>query len=572
MNNFAQLDERVLRIMQWATLAFSFLTTVALWLVRGKYLPVWVYHEWAFYVTAIGLPALGLLQLFWRPITEKKARGYIIGYHILATIGFMFVTGYDTIFIFMWLLLIMVSDAYLGRKASYASMATFLGGMTVWWRMNAWRVNAGLVFFFLVVLALFICIVAVVVSRIRVISEERGLALEQSREKERLERERLVALINSMGDAVVAINETGQVGLYNAAAASLLDTNVSLTGKQLSDALHLVDAKGRPADLLQLLAAMRGKGNMVRSDLCHQFSNGEKINLYLNVSPIHLGFQKPGERGYILLLRDITKEKSLEQERDEFISVASHELRTPIAIAEGSLSNVIALKARGANPHLIDESIKAAHDQVVLLARMANDLATLSRAERGSGNIDVEKVDVVTLLNKLQASFMPQAQAKGLTLSVRTQDGLPALLSNQVYLQEILQNLLNNAVKYTKRGSVIVTADRDDMRQQLVVSVEDTGIGMSKSDQRHVFEKFWRSEDYRTRETSGTGLGLYLVHRLVQQLGGTVEVESQLDQGSTFTIRIPFAPPASRTSTERRILEGQVAVDATVAGHEAGQA
>ena len=506
-------------------------------MVHGRYLPSYTYHAWAFDVTIIGLPFLGILQLLWVPVTERKARFYIIGFHLLAIISFMFVISYDSIFIFMWLLLIMASDAYLGRRAAWASMAAFLGSMTLWWRLNTGNVpQAGLIFTLLFILALFICVVALVVSRVRVISEERGFELERSREKERLERERLVALINSMGDAVVAVNEAGKVSIYNAAAASLLDTNTNLVGQSLMSVLHLQDAKSQPVDLPSLLLGLQR--NMARSDLRHRFGNGEAINLYLNISPIHLGFQKPGDRGYILVLRDITKEKSLEQERDEFISVASHELRTPIAIAEGSLSNVMALKARGANEQTIDQSIKAAHDQVVLLAKMANDLATLSRAERGTEDIETETIDVHALFHKLHDDYEQQAKAKGLTLVTRLKDDVQPVQSSPVYLQEILQNLITNAIKYTKHGSVILAAGTDS-DGCIVFTVEDTGIGMSKSDQKHLFEKFWRSEDYRTRESSGTGLGLYLVRKLAEQLGGKVSAESQLDGGSTFTVTIP---------------------------------
>lgn len=536
MNAFSQLDPRILRMVQWATLVFSILPVGALWLVHNRFLPSYSYHEWAFYVSIIGLPLFGLIQLVWQPFTERKAKFFIVAFHILAIIAFTFVTSYDTTFIFMWLLLIMASDAYIGTWAAYASIASFLGSMTVWWLINHNNVEqAGLVFFLLMILAVFICVVALVISRVRIISVERGIQVERSREKERLESERLTALINSMGDAVIAANERGEINVYNAAASSLLDTNVNLIGKQISEVLHLVDAGNNTIDVPQLLAAL--KGNVVRTDLSHKFADDEKVNLYLNVSPIHLGFQRVGERGYILVLRDITKEKSLEQERDEFISVASHELRTPVAIAEGSLSNVIVLKDKGADPKVIDQAIKGAHDQVVLLAKMVNDLATLSRAERRVG-IEVEAVDLQALLSKLKADYEPEAKQKGLAFITEAKGTLGTLQTSQLYVQEILQNFITNALKYTKEGSVTVTAEMD-AQHRAVFTVKDTGIGISKSDQKHLYEKFWRSEDYRTRESSGTGLGLYLVKKLIDQLGAELSFESQLNHGTTFTLTVP---------------------------------
>ncbi|HSW99766.1 MAG TPA: ATP-binding protein [Patescibacteria group bacterium] len=534
---FGQLDPRILRMVQWATVIFSVLPVGALWLVHHRFLPSHNYHEWAFYVTAIGLPCFGILQLVWMPFTEAKARFYIIAFHILAIIGFMFVTSYDTIFIFMWLLLIMATDAFLGKRATYLSMGAFLGSMAVWWLLNLHTVpGAGLVFFLLSILAIFICVVALVVSRIRIISEDRGIEVEESREHERLESERLIALINSMGDAVIAVNDDGEINVYNAAAASLLDTNISLTGKKINDVLHLVDAQGKPVDLTQLLIEI--KVNLVRTNVSHQFDDGEKINLYLNVSPIHRGFQNPGERGYIFLLRDITKEKTLEQERDEFISTASHELRTPVAIAEGSLSNIMVLKDRGVNQSVIDQAVTSAHDQVVLLARLVNDLATLSRTERQAEDIEIESVDIAALLRRLQDGYSDQAARKNLNLSTEAKGTLTPIKTSRLYLEEIVQNLVTNAIKYTKQGTIHVTAEMDE-RGSVILCVQDSGIGISKSDQKHLFERFWRSEDYRTRENSGTGLGLYLIQKLVGQLGGTITFDSQLDQGTTFTVTVP---------------------------------
>lgn len=535
-NAFSKLDPRVTRMVQWATLVFSILPVGALWLVHHRFLPSYSYHDWAFYVTIIGLPLFGFLQLVWRPFTARKAQAYILIFHVLAILAFMFVTTYDTTFIFMWLLLILASDAYIGKRAAYGSIAAFLGSMTVWWFINRHNVEqAGLVFFLLLILAIFICVVALVISRVRIISVERGVEVERSREKERLQSERLVALINSMGDAVIAVNERGEVSVYNAAASSLLDTNVNLVGRQVSEALHLVDGGGKAVDLSQLLAG--SKGNVVRSDLSHQFDDGEKINLYINISPIHLGFQRAGERGYILVLRDITKEKSLEQERDEFISVASHELRTPVAIAEGSLSNALVLKDKGVDPKVISQAIEGAHDQVVLLAKMVNDLGTLSRAERGVG-IEAEQIDIQALLNELQKSYEPEAKEKGLKFITEAKGVLEPLQTSRLYVQEILQNFITNALKYTKEGSVTVTAAMD-AQHGAVFTVRDTGIGISKSDQKHLYEKFWRSEDYRTRESSGTGLGLYLVKKLVEQLGARVTFDSQLNHGTTFTLTVP---------------------------------
>jgi PAS domain S-box-containing protein len=494
------------------------------------------------YVSMVGVTAVGIVQFFWKNDSRAKAVVLSLTYHLLAIICFWFVAGYDTPFIFVWLIIIIIVDTDFGKNAGIASRV-FLFLSTVAWRFVDPAVTTDR-YVEAMLISIFIGMGALVVSAIRMIAEDRGEQLEVAREQERIERERLLALINSMGDAVISTNEKGKVRVYNAAASALLDTNVELTGKSLSRILHLRDKDRHKIQLLPLLKDL--KSNITRNDWRHEFSDGEMISLYVNISPIHLGFQRQGEHGFIFLLRDITKEKSLEEERDEFISVVSHELRTPIAIAEGSLSNVLLLQDRGAAKEIITQSLKDAHDQIMFLAKMTNDLSTLSRAERGV-NLEIEPLDIPNLIEELQIDYEQQAKDKGLTLRTKVIGRVEPIPTSKLYVQEILQNFVTNALKYTKSGTVQVTAEMD--RHHLVVRVKDNGIGISKSDQKRLFEKFFRSEDYRTRENNGTGLGLYLVKKLSEQLHAKITVESRLNHGSTFSINIPPHAPLAKPTT-----------------------
>jgi len=547
MEAFLRLDDRLLKLFRWIILGLSLLASSTLLLVKFDVLPVEAYNQWAFWIAFFGISALGILQFVWLPESRQKTLFYVIGYHILSLLSFMFVTGYVTLTIFIWMMLIVVTDLNFGRKAAALSASIFLSSIVVWFLTSSTTVG---VMILMLVVAVFIIAAAMVVSQIRLIAESRGAELEQSREKERLERERLLALVNSMGDAVIATNEKGEIRIYNGAASSLLDTNVDLVGKPITRILHLRDPEGHRVNLLKLLDEL--KGNIVRTDLLHQFTNKERINLYMNIAIIHLGYQSQGERGYTFLLRDITKEKSLEQERDEFISVVSHELRTPIAIAEGSLSNALFLQKKGVSQEMINQSIAEAHNQVLFLSKMANDLATLSRAERGSDTLEVEQVDVHVFLEELRATYEPQAKEKDLKFVVKARHTLAPLFTSKLYLQEILQNFITNAIKYTKTGTVTVSVEATS-DGTFTFHVKDSGIGISKSDQKHLFEKFFRSEDYRTRESSGTGLGLYLVHKLAQQLHAKIAIESRLNYGSTFSITVP---PLQQGSTPPPSNEG----------------
>jgi signal transduction histidine kinase len=289
-----------------------------------------------------------------------------------------------------------------------------------------------------------------------------------------------------------------------------------------------------------------------RTDLSHKFADGETIRLYINVAPIQPGYRSHAESGYIFILRDITKEKTLEEERDEFISVVSHELRTPVAIAEGGLSNIVLLQERGASAEVLKQAAKSAHEQILYLSKLINDLSALSRAERGLG-AEIEVVDLGPLLSELYAAYKEQAEAKGLAINMDIVGQMPRVVSSRLYLEEILQNLVTNAIKYTKQGSITLKGRKTS--SGVVLSVVDTGIGISKSDQKHMFEKFYRSEDYRTRESSGTGLGLYVCKKLAEKIGLSLVFESRLNHGSSFILTIPtkqlftggnakLAPPA----------------------------
>lgn len=351
-----------------------------------------------------------------------------------------------------------------------------------------------------------------------------------------LEHERLESLIASMADGVIAVDKTIRVVLYNGAALNILDVNSSIQDKPLGDLLQLHDKNGQPVHTEDLIR--KTKRATSNRDFVVHYADGSRINLYLSIAPVHLGYGTKGDHGYVLLLRDITHEKSLEEERDEFISVVSHELRTPIAIAEGNISNAqFIMERENSNNSMISDALKVAHDQIVFLASMVNDLSTLSRAERGKLTVDVASINPHKLVAELVKSYLKEAHAKHLTLRSDIDPHLETLSSSELYVKEILQNFITNAIKYTETGSVVVSAQAKTNGVEFRVS--DTGIGISKADQERVFDKFYRSEDYRTRATNGTGLGLYVTIKLARLIHAEISLESNLNVGSTFSIFVP---------------------------------
>jgi len=358
-----------------------------------------------------------------------------------------------------------------------------------------------------------------------------------------LEHDRLTSLINSMADAVLAVDRYTNVVLCNGAAMNILDLNTGLEGRPLHHLMQLIDEYNQPVDILEYV---RGAKTPLTSESYRlRYPDGGTINVFFSVSPVVHGYgarrKIGGNHGHVIVLRDITHQKSLEEERDEFISVVSHELRTPIAIAEGNISNAIFIADKTGQDGLVNKALATAHDQVLFLASMINDLATLSRAERGKLVAEVEQINVRALLDDLTATYQADATKKGLRMHNQPDAHLELLASSQLYVREILQNFITNAIKYTEKGSVTIGAKPygKDGANGVLFSISDTGIGISRSDQERIFDKFFRSEDFRTRNNNGTGLGLYVTMKLARLLHAEIDVSSRLNHGSTFTVFIP---------------------------------
>ncbi len=350
------------------------------------------------------------------------------------------------------------------------------------------------------------------------------------------ERQRLLALLNSLSAAVLAIDDKGKVYLYNAAALELLNTNRDINGNDISDLLPLRDTRGH---VVHLLPIMNREGHTInRQDLHYTASDGSAIVLDLTVTPVRLfGLGKNNSGGYIAVFHDITKQKSLDEERDEFISVTSHELRTPLAIAEANLSTALLPGYAKIEPKA-KTLFEQAHQNVVFLSQLIEDLTQLSRAERDDLKLDLELIDVKTFAEELVRDYRPQAEAKHLKLKLELSSPSGSIVTSQHELREVLQNFLTNAIKYTAAGNVVLGVQTTE--NGTVFSVKDSGIGISASDKTKIFTKFYRSEDYRIRETGGTGLGLYITHKLAEKLGVTITFTSKLNHGSIFKVLVPI--------------------------------
>ena len=499
------------------------------------------------------LVALCIVTL--RPKTRKSIFATIVICN-LAAIFFSWVTAHENVLAYIgWFLVLFITQVFFGwlwfTISSVIMIAIELGELL-------YDINHNIsdqTIIMAIITTLVIIALVIFTSLMRKVGTVRIEVLEELENREKMQYERLFTVMNSISDATMSVNSLGEIQFYNSATLSLLDTNVNLEGVKIDDILKLTDEYGQEVKITDLMKDMTASAGY--SNLSHTYSDNQKINLHIGISLIRNIFTETPElgrqiEGAILIIRDITKQKSLDDEKDEFISVVSHELRTPVAVMEAALSNVQLLVEKGGDTKLLSESLASAHDQVVILAAMLNDLSTLSRAQRGV-YMDPEKINIKEFIDRLIRKYTPIAEKNKLDLKNAIHiDG--EINAPRMYIEEIMQNLINNAIRYTYKGSVTIGVRLARGENKVVeFYVKDTGIGISLSDQKHIFQKFWRSEDYRTRETGGSGLGLYIVGQLADKMNTKLEVVSRLNHGSTFSFKLPLIINESTKKSKEKI-------------------
>jgi PAS domain S-box-containing protein len=390
-------------------------------------------------------------------------------------------------------------------------------------------------------------------------------------------------VINAINDGVVALDGKGNIQLINPAAQQLLGwTKQDSMGLAYQSIIKIIDTKNQPVTSANdPIAQSQIKNQITKSDsFSLQTNSGKTFLAHISVSPV----DQPGN-GVIVVFRDITSEKSDERQRAEFISTASHEMRTPVASIEGYLG--LALNPATAT---VDEKarefITKAHESAQHLGNLFSDLLDVSKADDSRLKNDPTVIDIVPFIQSIVEGLSPKAASKGLRILYKPMpDGKDdARRLNPVYyvnvdndhLREVADNLIENAIKYTPKGDVVV--DVAGNNDKVIFSVMDTGIGIPREDQAHLFQKFYRVDNSDTRTIGGTGLGLYLCRRLSEAMGGRIWVESEYKKGSTFYVELPRVANDEATrlieqasiEAEKRIAieQAQAAEDAAVAANQ----
>lgn len=237
---------------------------------------------------------------------------------------------------------------------------------------------------------------------------------------------------------------------------------------------------------------------------------------------------------YTYLFRKL---KEVDQMKDDFISVASHELRTPITGIRGYLSMILD-GSMGQIPPAVKDSLTLVNQSAERLNGLVEDLLNVSRIEQGRLDLELQPVEPLSVIREVVTELLPMAKEKQLNVSYQTAESLPTLQLNRDRFKQVMVNLVGNGIKYTPQGSVTVQTETRDKR--LRIKVADTGLGMSPTDMQRLFTKFYRIRTDQTQEIVGTGLGLWITKQIVEKMNGTIEVESIEGTGSQFIISFPI--------------------------------
>ena len=354
--------------------------------------------------------------------------------------------------------------------------------------------------------------------------------------------------LKNIQDGVIITNKSGVIQLINPAAITMTEYGSAnrAIGLDYGLLLKLETKEGRelPESENPLIQAMNTGQPLESYQACLIASQSDKrIPIAISALPVD-GLSQ----NRIITFRNITKELAEEGEQTEFISTASHEMRTPVATIDGYLS--LALNPQTAT---IDERARgyltAAQKASKHLGKLFQDLLDVTKLDDGRVKPRFEPAEMISLVKTISDDFVASAKEAKLNFNFGSESTNPPGGSHRVnqvvygfvdvnFMREILDNLIENAIKYTPSGGSIYVNVRGD-GDRVLINVTDTGIGISADDLTHIFQKFYRADNSDTREIGGTGLGLYLVKQRAEAMGGRVWAESAFGEGSTFFVSLP---------------------------------
>jgi PAS domain S-box-containing protein len=338
------------------------------------------------------------------------------------------------------------------------------------------------------------------------------------------QKSRLEAVLEASPEAVVATDSGERVTMVNAAAAKMLGISASDRGRTLEEI-------GTPSAVLRCLREAAANGVAVR-----EVELGEKA-FWAYAAQMDRGQPGNGDAGIILAVRDITEHRSLEKAKTAFVSDLSHELRTPLTTIQSAVG--LLERARDRLDPLEHRALELADQELKRIRGMVEELMTLAQMDSWKYQLEVGPANMSTVVQTAIESVETKAQRFGIKIYF-DDAGEHRCICDVQKLYQVFLNLLDNAIKYSDSGArVDVEIEEDD--STLTVRIRDTGVGIPKEDLNQLFERFYRVDKDRSRATGGSGLGLAISRQIVEMHGGSISVESEVDVGSVFEVRLPKA-------------------------------
>jgi two-component system phosphate regulon sensor histidine kinase PhoR len=363
---------------------------------------------------------------------------------------------------------------------------------------------------------------AMLSSALRRASEHAGSVIERAN----LELARRETVLAGMAEGVLAVNGLLQVTFCNEAFAAAFRTR-----KPVSEGRPLYEVVREPA-LREILAEVIRTGEPARHNLRLPAAEGRWFEIHA------LPFGDPSSKAVIAVLHDITDIERQEQARKDFVANVSHELRTPLAAIRGYAETLLDGGLEdSANNHKFVEIIQS---HAIRLNNICSDLLALSEMDSISGATPVAPIGVDEVVDSALHTVQGAAALRSISIRSSGCSG-SVVLANRLRLEQVMVNLLDNAVKFNREGGTISIECVAVENKSVNVSIADTGIGIPSEDLKRIFERFYRADRGRSRQAGGTGLGLSIVKQAIERMGGSVTATSRLGQGSCFTIRLPSA-------------------------------
>ena len=360
--------------------------------------------------------------------------------------------------------------------------------------------------------------------------------LKQAEEKQTQLLNQLNVIINSVGEALVVTDKDLKITTVNPAFVELIEKNEKeIIGKMYDEIVQCLDEKDEIKRTMNVSIEKTVSKGITTESRSRIKTSDEQI---VTIGAIHAPLKSGGGKiiGVVNSIRDISKEAKIDRMKTEFISTVSHELRTPLTSIKGYIDLILDGDTGEIN-ELQKEFLEIVSQSSDRLNNLINDLLDAEKIESGKIAMKFKKISLSNLVNLALSTMESSVEKKGLKLISKIEEGIEMYGDSDRIIQ-VLINFISNAVKFTKGGEITVELKLINGKSEIVI--QDTGIGISKSDQKKLFTKFFRADDEYTRSVGGTGLGLSIVKAIVEKHGGEIKVKSELNKGSEFRVIFPL--------------------------------